>query len=254
MKNKIIPLFIGILVGATLFGGNLAHAAVNYVQAMRSTHSITVDGRSVTAEAYLINGSNYFKLRDIAELVDFGVTWNGDTRTVEIDTAAGYTPEQPAATPSPQPSQTSTDYYSARVEVVERVNELRRASGQAPLAMDADLMAAAQVRALEVANRLYSHTRPDGSDNDTVLRFTGKLLMGENIGAKDSRGTDISELARVQTASWQNSSAHYQNLLWADYHSTGVGIARDQYGMYFIVQIFTLGDYTITGIDDPILL
>lgn len=243
MKKRNMSFAVGFVFGALLFGATTAYAAG--ILAERSTHRVTVDGRPVSVEVYAINGANYFKLRDIGELVDFGVTWNNDTQTVEIDTTTGYTPEQPA--------QPTADYYSTRVEVVERVNALRRANGQADLKMDPDLMAAAQVRAEEVANVLYSHTRPDGSENDTVVRFTGKLAMGENIGAKDHRGLELSDVARVQTESWQNSAAHYRNLLRADYHSTGVGIAQDKFGMYFIVQVFTRGEYTITGIDDPIL-
>jgi len=155
-KRTMSVFTAGLLIGAICLAP-ASQAASEYIKAVRSAHSITVDGQPLAMDAYLINGENYFRLRDIAELADFGVTWNGDTHTVEIDTAAGYTPEQPAATPSPQPSQTSTDYYSARVEVVERANELRRTSGQAPLAMDADLMAAAQVRAEEVEPPIQPH-------------------------------------------------------------------------------------------------
>lgn len=252
-KKKTMAVFgAGLLIGAIGLAP-VSQAAEEYIQAMRSAHSITVDGRSVTAEAYLINGSNYFRLRDIAELVDFGVTWNGDTRTVEIDTAAGYTPEQPAATPSPQHSQTNTDYYSARVEVVERANELRRTSGQASLAMDADLMAAAQVRAEEVAaTKAYRHTRPDGSDNDTVLTHTGTLLLGENLGMKDGNGTTtLGKLPQVQVESWINSEAHHRNMLNSIYHSMGVGIAKDGYGMYYIALLLAGGEYTVLAVDGP---
>lgn len=77
--------------------------------------------------------------------------------------------------------------------------------------------------------------------------------MGENIGSKDYRGMELGKLARIQTESWQASEAHYHNLLRAEYHSTGVGIAQDKFGRYFLVQLFAASDYTILRVDHPIL-
>ncbi len=58
-----------------------------------STHNIYVDNQHVTPTAYLIDGSNYFKLRDIGKLVDFGVSYDNKAKAVRIDTTIGYTPE-----------------------------------------------------------------------------------------------------------------------------------------------------------------
>ncbi len=55
-----------------------------------TTSLIYVDGKVVTLTAYNIDGSNYFKLRDIAKLFDIGVTWNGNTKTIEINTYMPY--------------------------------------------------------------------------------------------------------------------------------------------------------------------
>ncbi|MDR2295747.1 MAG: leucine-rich repeat protein [Clostridiales Family XIII bacterium] len=40
-----------------------------------------------------IDGSNYFKLRDIAKALDFNVTYDGTGNTIVIDTGTGYAPE-----------------------------------------------------------------------------------------------------------------------------------------------------------------
>lgn len=242
----------GILCGAVLFGSVNAYAAV---LAERSTHKVTVDGRPVSVEAYVINGNNYFQLRDLAELLDVGVTWNSAERTVEISTESGYTEEEVTQVAKPSDGATDADLYDVRVEVVNLTNSLRRQNGVPALTMDDDLMEAAQVRADEIAATLaYRHERPDGSKIDTVFFHTGTLLMGENIGAKDYRIlNDPMELAQVQVDSWNNSKGHHDNILRTKYHSTGVGIAQDRYGMYYVVQVFTLGDYTITGIDEPII-
>ncbi len=85
----------GVLIGSVL-GGGAAYAAGG-VLAERSTMPILVNGSPAQAEAYLIDGSNYLKLRDVAALADFGVTWDAASRTVRIDTSVGYTPEGSAA-------------------------------------------------------------------------------------------------------------------------------------------------------------
>ena len=253
MKRKSVSGFLaGMLCGAVVFGGDAAYAAS--VIASPSTHHITVDGVPVSVEAYNIDGNNYFQLRDLARLVGFNVTWDNTTRTVEIDTDAGDSElEQPATTTTPGDA-TDTDLDSVREEIVERTNALRRENGLPALTMDDDLMHAAQVRAEEAAaNLAYRHERPDGSDNDTVLQHTGTLLMGENMGMKDLSGQSLDELAGLQVDSWEQSDGHCRNMLHTIYHSMGTGVAQDEYGMYYIVQIFAGGDYTITGVDDPIL-
>ena len=85
----------GVLIGSAL-GGSAAYAASGLL-AERSTMPILVNGRPAQAEAYLIDGSNYLKLRDVAALADFGVTWDAASRTVCIDTTVGYAPEGSAA-------------------------------------------------------------------------------------------------------------------------------------------------------------
>ena len=144
--------------------------------------------------------------------------------------------------------------YSIRGEIVERTNELRRENGLPALAMDDNLMAAAQVRAEEAATTItYRHTRPDGSDNDTVLLHTGTLLLGENMGMKDLTGNEVSELAEIQVTSWSNSAGHYKNMLNTIYHSMGAGVAQDKYGMYYVVLLLAGGNYMVTGVDQPIV-
>ena len=54
---------------------------------------IYLDGEETQFTAYHIDGNNYFKLRDIGQTFDFGVTWDGAKNTIVIDTSIGYTPE-----------------------------------------------------------------------------------------------------------------------------------------------------------------
>ena len=228
MKRKSVSGFLaGMLCGAVVFGGGAAYAAS--VMASPSTHHVTVDGIPVSVEAYNIAGNNYFQLRDLARLVGFNVTWDNTTRTVEIDTDAGDSEaelptEQPETATTPDVD-TVTDLDSIREEIVERTNALRRENGLPALTMD----------------------------NDTVLQHTGTLLMGENMGMKDLSGQSLDKLAELQVDSWEQSDGHCRNMLHTIYHSMGTGVAQDEYGMYYVVQLFAGGDYMITGVAEPIL-
>jgi len=55
-----------------------------------NTSIILMDGVEVPFSAYTIDGNNYFKLRDIAQAFDIGITWDETTNTIGINTDAGY--------------------------------------------------------------------------------------------------------------------------------------------------------------------
>jgi hypothetical protein len=70
--------------------GDLAGAATGGSQtADPSNDAIYVDGQKITAEVYKINGSNYFKLRDLGKALNFYVGWSAD-RGMYIETNKPY--------------------------------------------------------------------------------------------------------------------------------------------------------------------
>lgn len=76
----------------TPVGGELTVPAEPTVQQATLTTSIVfVNGAATQVAAYNIGGYNYFKLRDIAKAIDFGVTRDGSTNTVGIDSTSSYT-------------------------------------------------------------------------------------------------------------------------------------------------------------------
>lgn len=77
----------------TPVGGELANGDGRSKQAIPNTSIIYKDGSIVQLTAYTINGNNYFKLRDVAQAFNIGITWDGATSTVGIDTAQVYIPE-----------------------------------------------------------------------------------------------------------------------------------------------------------------
>ena len=52
--------------------------------------NMTYNGEKIQAKAYLINGSNYIKLRDLMRLLDICVTYDPATRNISIDTSLPY--------------------------------------------------------------------------------------------------------------------------------------------------------------------
>lgn len=70
------------------------------VNAWRSAQAFYVDGRAVPLTAFVINGSNFIPLREIAELADFSVDYDAAAKTVRIDSTLGYEdggkPKKPA--------------------------------------------------------------------------------------------------------------------------------------------------------------
>lgn len=77
----------------TAVGGELASGVIEALETHPSTSEIMKDGNKIELRAYLVNGNNYFKLRDIGELFNFGVEWDGDNNTISIDTSKRYIDE-----------------------------------------------------------------------------------------------------------------------------------------------------------------
>ena len=59
-------------------------------KAIYSSVSIYKDSIRIHLDAYTIDGNNYFKLRDIAKLFDFGVDWDENTNSININTLEKY--------------------------------------------------------------------------------------------------------------------------------------------------------------------
>lgn len=75
----------------TSVGGEMAVPDGKTVTNATTTISkIYLDGTEVILTAFTISGNNYFKLRDIGALYDFGVTWDGTVNAIRIDSSKGY--------------------------------------------------------------------------------------------------------------------------------------------------------------------
>ena len=74
-------------------GGEMEIGDGDIVQTEPTSSTILKNGEVVQLQAYLIDDSNYFKLRDIGELLDFSVEWNGEENSISIDTSKSYVSE-----------------------------------------------------------------------------------------------------------------------------------------------------------------
>ncbi len=78
----------------TEVGGEIVKGDGKTKQAELNRSTVYKDGRVINLRAYTINSNNYFKLRDLARAFDIGVTWDGKTNTVGIDTSISYVDEE----------------------------------------------------------------------------------------------------------------------------------------------------------------
>ncbi|MCH5211530.1 MAG: hypothetical protein J1G06_00805 [Oscillospiraceae bacterium] len=79
---------IRILPGADyeVIGGEFSKDTAENIEVVENDTPIYVNDRQRAITAYNINGSSYFKIRDIADAVGFDIQWDGDTQTINIIT------------------------------------------------------------------------------------------------------------------------------------------------------------------------
>ncbi len=144
------------------------------------------------------------------------------------------TPPTEEAPPQEEPDapEESGGVQEAAEAVTSLVNAARRDAGLSELELDADLCAAAQARAQEIAQS-FSHTRPDGSSCFTILEEFGisYRAAGENIAMGQRTPEEVMD-------GWMNSSGHRANILNGTFTSIGVGYYVGGAGAAHWVQIF----------------
>ena len=242
-----------------LLAGVTTTAYAAGIVAERSHHRIVVDGKEAQMEAYVINGSNYVRLRDIGKAVGFEVYWDSENGCVQVESGKPYTGEAPAKAepdkPLSRPEDTSTtiDVNALKQDIIDRTNALRKENGVAVLRVNDRLMQAAQVRADEMAaHTVYSHTRPNGGKFNTV---TDCPYMAENIHRIADWVLSDQTLAERAVADWSASTTHNKNMVNPKLSEIGVGLARGVNDTgdpcWYCVQLFLYDGYSITRVDTP---
>ena len=261
VKNTGLVL-CGLALGLSLSAP--AAQAVESLKATLSTNRIFVDGKETHMTAYTINGNNYVKLRDVGKAVGFEVYWDSANGCVQVESGKPYTGEAPAKAepdksvtqPEPTAPANDADVDAMKQDIIDRTNALRKENGIAALTTSDKLMQAAQVRADEMAaNTVYSHTRPDGRNFNTV---TDCPYMAENIHRIATRYLsqhDVS-LAEAAVDGWANSETHLRNIRNERLNAIGVGIAKGVNAAgeesWYCVQLFLYDGCVISQVDTPI--
>ncbi len=93
LKRRFLSVIALSLAMVLLFStgfGALAQQAVDKI--VKSNWKLFLNGEPqlTSASGYNINGNNYYKLRDIAQMLDIGVSYDGKTREAYLDTKSGY--------------------------------------------------------------------------------------------------------------------------------------------------------------------
>lgn len=138
-------------------------------------------------------------------------------------------PTTKATTKATTPPTTSAPRPIDRAkQVLDLVNAERAKAGVAPLTMNQELSANANVRAKELITS-FSHTRPDGTRCFTAITVPYRTA-GENIAYGYPSAEDVME-------GWMNSDGHRANILASKYAEIGIGVVEDQ-GILYWVQLF----------------
>lgn len=74
----------------TSVGGELETVEDKVQTCQKSSPNLIMEGEPVTLTTYLIHGNNFVKLRDIGELIDFGVEWDGVNEVIYIESDEEY--------------------------------------------------------------------------------------------------------------------------------------------------------------------
>ena len=122
-------------------------------------------------------------------------------------------------------SSAASDQSGLASQAVENTNAERAKNGLSALRVDADLTAAAKIRAKEIAE-VFDHVRPDGSSWYTV----SSKAAGENLAAGQKSASSVVD-------AWMNSSSHRDNILNESFSSVGIACVQVG-GVNYWVQLF----------------
>lgn len=120
----------GFVIGALMFGG--IGAAATGITAILSNHEFYFNGARTDVEAYIINGNNYLKLRDVAEALDINIDYNngivtvGETKQSDVIDGKAHSKEDYSSYANPEifdEIYTREAYNAIRQSIVD-INEI----------------------------------------------------------------------------------------------------------------------------------
>lgn len=192
-------------------------------EARYSGQKIYLDGVQADVDAFLIDGYNYFKLRDLSELLGFSVEWNSAEKVISI-TAEQVSPysddkkyKKKAKEEKDKLEKETENLGDEEKYLFIRINDDRAKRGLEKLELDEKLTQAAEIRAEEI-RKTYSHMRPDGTAWYTVLQEVGASCdaAAENLAYGFTSSKDVLN-------GWLGYEPYRENMQEKDYEKIGVG-------------------------------
>jgi hypothetical protein len=94
---KLMRKGLNLIIIVLLICNIMLVAAATGTTAVPTASTIRIDGKEVAFDAYMINGNNYFKLRDLAmafvgSAAQISIDWAGDSNSIYLRTNQTYVP------------------------------------------------------------------------------------------------------------------------------------------------------------------
>lgn len=204
---------------------SLSALAANLV-ATPTASRVLVDGKEISFDSYTIDGSNYFKLRDIAYTLSgtskqFSVRYDSGTRSISLTSGASYTPDgtemQSKGTGAKTPTLTTSRIYIDGVEV--------------------------QFTAYNIQGYNYFKLRDLGDKLNFSVVWDGKnntIIVDTTKGGSPSPPS--AQWKQLYLAQMQAALAYHDSVKWE---------SHDQYGRYpLFLTGFALADLNFDGVPE----
>lgn len=151
-------------------------------------------------------------------------------------------PQREQTSVPPAPSPVPSAIAAAEAAVIAEVNAIRRGEGLRALQRMSALDRAARSHAQEMAERgVVDHQSSNPERRTPGARVTAEgvdwLGVAENLAAMTDSGAGV---GRRSATLWIGSDGHRVNMLNPTYTHTGVGVAVDRRGVWYVTQLYVL--------------
>ena len=193
-----------------------------------SSQNFTLNGSNFKINSYLIAGCNYVKLRDIAQAVDFGVSYDATTKAINISSHASY--ENSNKTPIIPINVSNQTLHQWKQQMINCINAERSKAGVSPLSISEDLTQWAQYWAQHLTIEYRDSLESDKIAFSKANNIDFRALLGpENIitGCPVSLNPVESDMDKFMASTY-----HRDNILNPVNTYVGIGFALSADGQY----------------------
>lgn len=148
----------------------------------------------------------------------------------------GYIPpaEESLATPSPRPASSPSTFLTLEEYTHQLINQYRKSQNLPPLTLDARISKEARAHSQAMANGEvpFSH-----NGFEQRVKAIGKSISYGAAAENVAYNQGFSDPAKQAVEGWLKSPGHLKNIQ-GQYDLTGMGVAKNAKGEYYLTQIF----------------